>query len=179
VAAYYVIGIVLVVWALALTAMGVTRDDFPPSRTNGRRLMAVSALLVAATVVAVILGSEREHPREEAKAEAAEKAEERRGEAGKPRAAGGGAEVVEDEYSVKLPGGSTLAPGKQTFEVANAGKIPHDLAVEGAGAEQKTPLIDAGEKARLAVELKPGRYKLYCTVPGHEQLGMRTEVTVR
>jgi uncharacterized cupredoxin-like copper-binding protein len=183
VAVYYVIGIALVVWAVVLTAMGVTRDDFPPSRPAGRALMAVSALLVAGTVAAVVLGSEREHPREEAKAEAAEKAEGRRGEAGKPRApggaGGGAAEVVEDEYSVKLPGGTTLGAGKQTFEVANAGKIPHDLAVEGAGAEKKTPLIDAGEKAKLEVELKPGRYKLYCTVPGHEQLGMRSEVTVR
>jgi plastocyanin len=183
VAAYYVIGIVLVIWALALTAVGLTRDGFPPSRPGGRGLIAVSALLVAATVAAVVLTSEREHPREEAKAEAAEKAEAERG-GGAPGGKRGGAEggpveVVEREYSVKLAGGATLGAGDQTFDVANEGKIPHDLAVEGAGAEKKTPLIDPGDKARLDVALNPGKYKLYCTVPGHEQLGMKTEVTVR
>ena len=184
-AAYYVIGIVLVIWALALTAVGLTRDGFPPSRPGGRGLIAVSALLVAATVAAVILTSEREHPREEAKAEAAEKAEAERGGEAPGGKTGGGAregrpiEVSEVEYSVKLGGGSTLKGGDQTFDVANEGKVPHDLAVEGAGAEKKTPLIDPGDKARLDVALKPGKYKLYCTVPGHEQLGMKTEVTVR
>jgi uncharacterized cupredoxin-like copper-binding protein len=186
VAVYYVIGIALVVWAIVLTTVGVTREGFPPSRSTGRRLMAVSALLVAATVVAVIVTSEREHPREHAEAEAAaEKAEAKAGAGEASAPAGGGeapgktAEVVEAEYSVKLSAGNTLAPGKQTFEVANDGKIPHDLAVEGPGGEKKTPLIDPSKRARLEVALKPGDYKLYCTVPGHEQLGMKTEVTVR
>jgi uncharacterized cupredoxin-like copper-binding protein len=28
------------------------------------------------------------------------------------------------------------------------------------------------------VRLKAGKYKFYCTVPGHEQAGMRVNVTV-
>jgi uncharacterized cupredoxin-like copper-binding protein len=87
--------------------------------------------------------------------------------------------VTEKEYSVQLAGGPGLGAGKQTFAVTNTGKIQHDLAIEGAGVkETKTPLIDPGKKASLEVDLKPGRYKLYCTVPGHEQLGMKAEVMV-
>ena len=32
---------------------------------------------------------------------------------------------------------------------------------------------------KLAVALKPGKYKFYCTVPGHEQAGMKVQVTVK
>ena len=30
----------------------------------------------------------------------------------------------------------------------------------------------------MAVTLKPGKYHLYCTVPGHEQAGMKVDITV-
>jgi uncharacterized cupredoxin-like copper-binding protein len=29
------------------------------------------------------------------------------------------------------------------------------------------------------VDLPPGEYKFYCTVPGHEQSGMKVDVTVK
>jgi uncharacterized cupredoxin-like copper-binding protein len=126
--------------------------------------------------------TDKEHPREEAKAEAAEKkaaeAPAREAPAGKPKP--GAVAVSEKEYSIQLADGTTLKAGSLTFNVANTGKIQHDLAVEGAGAkESKTPLIDPGKNVKLTADLKPGKYKLYCTVPGHEQLGMKQEVEVR
>jgi uncharacterized cupredoxin-like copper-binding protein len=176
-AVYYVLGSALVVFALVLFAIGQTREGFPPSVSAGRRLMAVAGILVAATFAVLVATTEKEHPREHAKAEAAEKKVE--GEApGGPQRAGGAVPVSEKEYSVQLAGGDTLGPGRNSFDVTNEGKIEHDLAVEGAGIEKKTPLIAPGKSAKLEVGLKPGKYKLYCTVPGHEQLGMRTEVTV-
>jgi uncharacterized cupredoxin-like copper-binding protein len=174
---YFVIGSVLVVWALVLTFGGMTRAPNFPDRSGGRRLMAVSAGLALAAFVAVVTTTEKEHPREEAK----EKAAERAGEQG---AAGGTAgstfriSVAEDEYSIKLKK-APVRPGGIAFEAENTGKIPHDLAIEGQGVERKTPLIDPGKNATVEADLKPGKYKLYCTVPGHEQLGMKAEVTVR
>ena len=53
--------------------------------------------------------------------------------------------MTEDEYSIKLAGGNTLEEGIVTFDVVNKGKIPHDLAIEGSGGEDKTPLIDPGK----------------------------------
>jgi uncharacterized cupredoxin-like copper-binding protein len=179
-AAYYVLGITLVLFALGLTAVGITREGFPPTRGAGRRLMALAAAIVVATLAVLVATTGREHPREEAKAEAAKK----QAEAGKPappaaEPGGGAVQVVEKEYALSLPGGTTLKAGKSTFQAANQGKIQHDLALEGGGAKEvKTPLIDPGKDAKLEVDLKPGKYKLYCTVPGHEQLGMKTVVTV-
>jgi plastocyanin len=179
-AAYYVLGITFVVFAIVLTALGLTRENFPPTIRGGRSLMAFAGALALVTFVVLVASTKREHPREEAKEKAAEQKAEQQppGEAAKPPAAGGSAIAVsEKEYSIELTGGTKLKPGKVTFDVKNDGKIQHDLAVED-GEEKKTPLIDSGKSAKLSDDLKPGKYKLYCTVPGHEQLGMKLEVTV-
>jgi uncharacterized cupredoxin-like copper-binding protein len=179
-AAYYVLGIAFVLFAVVITVLGVARDGFPPTRNAGRALMAFAGLLAVVTFTTLVTHTHREHPRQDAKAEAAEKKAEQQapaGEAKKPAPANTVA-VSEKEYSIRLAGGPALKAGKLTFDVKNDGKIQHDLAVED-GQEQKTPLIDSGKSAELSVDLKPGKYKLYCTVPGHEQLGMKQEVTVR
>ena len=33
-------------------------------------------------------------------------------------------------------------------------------------------------KLQIRVDLKPGKYRFYCSVPGHEQAGMKIDVTV-
>jgi uncharacterized cupredoxin-like copper-binding protein len=88
--------------------------------------------------------------------------------------------VTEKEFSIALAGGNDLKTGKYTFQVDNTGQIQHDLAIEGDGLkEAKTPLIDGGKQKTLAVDLKPGKYTFYCTVPGHEAAGMKQTVTVK
>lgn len=81
--------------------------------------------------------------------------------------------VSETEFKIAMP--STLTAGKYTFEAEDDGKLPHDLAIKGGS---KTKLIQPGGKAELSVTLKPGKYHFYCTVPGHEQAGMKIDVTV-
>lgn len=179
--AYYVIAIVIAVGAVVLSAIGLTREDFPPTVRAGRIVMAGTLLLVAAGIVALLATTHREHPREEA-AEAREKAAEEQGE-GAVQGEGGGATVraIEDEFSIKLESGDTLKPEKYRFRVVNRGKIGHDLAIEGEGLaeEPKTALIDPGEEADLEADLEPGTYRFYCTVPGHAESGMETDVEVK
>jgi uncharacterized cupredoxin-like copper-binding protein len=83
-------------------------------------------------------------------------------------------QVTETEFKIALAGYKAKA-GKFTFEVKNAGKIEHDLAIKGG---PKTALIQPGGTAKLTVTLKPGKYHLYCTVPGHEQAGMKVDITL-
>ena len=86
-------------------------------------------------------------------------------------------DVSETEFKITLPK-NTLAAGSYSFEVKNDGKIEHDLVVEGNGVHKKTPLIEAGKTATLKVDLKPGTYDVYCSVPGHKQAGMDLKLTV-
>ena len=82
--------------------------------------------------------------------------------------------ATESEFKIALASTSFKA-GKITFDVKNTGKLAHDLAIKGG---QKTKLIQPGGSAQLAVTLKPGKYHLYCSVPGHEQAGMKADITV-
>jgi uncharacterized cupredoxin-like copper-binding protein len=83
--------------------------------------------------------------------------------------------VSEVEFKITL-GSTNLKAGEITFEVKNDGKIDHDLAIKETG--DKTKLISPGGTAELRVVLKPGKYLLYCTVPGHEAAGMKLNITV-
>jgi uncharacterized cupredoxin-like copper-binding protein len=83
-------------------------------------------------------------------------------------------QVTETEFKIALAGYKAKA-GKFTFDVKNAGKIPHDLAIKGG---PKTELIQPGKSATLTAALKPGKYHLYCSVPGHEQAGMKVDITL-
>ena len=69
--AYYVLGIAMVVLAVVLSAIGLTRENFPPSKGVARAIIAGTAVLVLTGAVVLIAITEKEHPR----AEAAEKAE--------------------------------------------------------------------------------------------------------
>jgi uncharacterized cupredoxin-like copper-binding protein len=84
-------------------------------------------------------------------------------------------QATETEFKIALPS-TSLKAGKITFDVKNGGKIEHDLAIKGTS--DKTKLIPPGSSSQLTVTLKPGKYELYCSVPGHEAAGMKVNVTV-
>jgi len=83
--------------------------------------------------------------------------------------------VSETEFKI-VAGSTDFKAGEIAFEAKNDGKLPHDLAIKGTG--DKTKLIDPGGTAELKVTLKAGKYELYCTVTGHEALGMKLNITV-
>jgi len=83
-------------------------------------------------------------------------------------------QVTETEFRIALAGYKAKG-GKFTFVVKNAGQLPHDLSIKGG---PKTALIQPGATAQLTTTLKPGKYHLYCSVPGHEQAGMKIDITL-
>jgi uncharacterized cupredoxin-like copper-binding protein len=84
-------------------------------------------------------------------------------------------QVSETEFKITTDLTSFKA-GEITFVSKNDGKIPHDLAVKETG--DKTKEIPPGGTAELKVNLKLGKYELYCTIPGHEAAGMKLTITV-
>jgi uncharacterized cupredoxin-like copper-binding protein len=94
--------------------------------------------------------------------------------------AGGGASTIREdmtEFAFSEPN-PTVKSGTVTFEVKNSGATVHALEVEGAGVEEATGNMDPGASKTLKVDLKPGKYELYCPVGNHRDQGMEGEITV-
>jgi uncharacterized cupredoxin-like copper-binding protein len=69
--------------------------------------------------------------------------------------------------------------GKVTFAMDNPSSVPHAIAVEGNGVDQKANTVQQGGVSKLTVDLKPGKYVFYCPVDGHKDAGMKGTLTVQ
>jgi uncharacterized cupredoxin-like copper-binding protein len=88
--------------------------------------------------------------------------------------------VRESEFKLEPTEPKIASTGVVAFDVSNAGKVDHNLEVEGPGGEVELPEnIKPGDSATLTVDLKQaGRYEWYCPVGNHKDLGMKGEITV-
>jgi plastocyanin len=70
--------------------------------------------------------------------------------------------------------------GKVTIDFNNPQSLTHDVAIEDSSGKEvgKTELIGEGETS-TTVNLKPGTYHYFCTVPGHREAGMEGTLTVK
>jgi uncharacterized cupredoxin-like copper-binding protein len=66
--------------------------------------------------------------------------------------------------------------GKVTLESQNDASVPHNIALED-GPEGAT--VQGGKVSKITADLKPGKHTFYCSVPGHEQAGMKGTLTVK
>lgn len=91
-----------------------------------------------------------------------------------------------DEYRV-VPQNIVVKPGRMKFDVRNAGRLTHNLAVQipkGADGRpvelDRTQTMQPGERADpIKVTLKPGEYRLICTIANHDDLGQYGTLTVQ
>ena len=70
--------------------------------------------------------------------------------------------------------------GNVTVDFNNSQALSHDVAIEDSSGKTvgKTELVAEGSTS-TAVNLKPGTYHYYCTVPGHREAGMEGTLTVK
>lgn len=82
------------------------------------------------------------------------------------------AEYKFEPADVTVERGSTLA-------VNNEGSLEHDLKVrDGGEVIGGTDVFPAGESQELQVDFPAGSYEMFCSVPGHEDSGMKGSFTV-
>jgi len=68
--------------------------------------------------------------------------------------------------------------GAVTIVMKNASILPHNVAIKGNGVNAKGKIVGKGGVSTVTAKLKRGHYTFYCTVPGHEQAGMKGMLTV-
>ena len=69
--------------------------------------------------------------------------------------------------------------GQVTITSKNPQSLGHDIAVQGNGVNAKGPVVENGGTSKFSVNLKPGTYTFFCTVPGHREGGMVGKLTVK
>ncbi|MGZ4734143.1 MAG: plastocyanin/azurin family copper-binding protein [Acidimicrobiia bacterium] len=68
-------------------------------------------------------------------------------------------------------------PGILQFDLKNIESGTHDLVIRGVPGFQ-VEVSGEGDTASSKVELKKGKYEFYCSIPGHEEAGMKGTLTV-
>jgi plastocyanin len=202
---FYIAGGALVAWALIVSlGLGLRRPDFPGGPGGERIVIAISAVLVlAAALTAVITsgspaktsaasasstqtsstsGESSPAPAVAATPSASPKAT--TGTPAPPSSPAAGASTA-----LKLaanPGGQlsyntkqlAAKAGKVTITMTNMSTLEHNVTVaKGSTVLGATPTFEGGSKT-LTLNLKPGTYTFYCSVPGHRQAGMEGTLTV-
>lgn len=148
-----------------------------------KKLVPLFALLLAALALAACGGGDDTTGEESATApETTQEAEaEKEAEGG---TAGSAAAVdIEADPSGNLAFTSDEASAKAgnvTVNFTNSSPVPHDVRIESSGGEEVggTEVINEGNES-AKVELKPGEYTYFCSVPGHRQAGMEGTLTVK
>ena len=138
-------------------------------------MIAITAVLVLATVSMAVVTSGGST----AKATIAPVTQ-----VGREAASGSGTSSLKDEadpqgqlaYTTK----NLSAPaGRITIGFTNSSPLMHNMTIaQGSKVLAATPTFQGGSKT-LTLNLKPGTYVFYCSVPGHRAAGMEGKLTVQ
>ena len=74
----------------------------------------------------------------------------------------------------------TAKAGTVSIDFTNMSPLGHNMTVASSSGSVvgATPTFSGASKT-LVLNLKPGTYKFYCSVPGHRQAGMEGTLTVK
>ena len=89
-------------------------------------------------------------------------------------------QAVADEFTLVLS--RTSVPNKRVrIELANMGEDPHDLRIRRIGGTRTFDIGETlpGEQTTKTIDLRPGRYRLWCSIADHRALGMVATLRVR
>jgi uncharacterized cupredoxin-like copper-binding protein len=90
-----------------------------------------------------------------------------------------------DEYSLR-PENLSVRAGLIRIVATNTGRLTHNLAVEEFKTREgeqpheyvRTDTAHPGQAVRAEVRLRPGKYRLACTIANHDDLGQYGELKV-
>ena len=76
---------------------------------------------------------------------------------------------------------ASATAGALQFVMGNKSGVQHNIALKASGGSliEEGPVVGEGGKSEFSASVKPGKYLFVCTVPGHEEGGMKGELTVK
>ncbi|MBI2911842.1 MAG: cupredoxin domain-containing protein [Chloroflexi bacterium] len=77
------------------------------------------------------------------------------------------------------PNEVVVEAGAVRFVLSNVGQTAHRFAISGQGVNVSTRNVGAGRQGALEVDLKPGTYKMGCTLGDHEKRGSVGTIAVK
>jgi iron uptake system component EfeO len=87
--------------------------------------------------------------------------------------------VVLSDFMI-MPHAFQATAGTVTFNVRNDGQSPHDFSIRDLSNKpvEATRTLNPGDNVELTKKLPAGDYIVYCSVAGHESLGMKGTLKV-
>jgi plastocyanin len=149
-----------------------------------KKVAALLALVLASVALVACGGGDDNGSSTTATSGGGETTSEAAGGAG-AKEEGGGASTLEFEAD---PGGqlaftttsATAKAGEVEIDFNNPQALPHDVKIESSDGEEVGGTDTVSEdSASATVNLKPGTYTFYCSVPGHREAGMEGTLTVK
>jgi plastocyanin len=207
--AFVVAGAVLAAWAVIVALLGMrgfpsnrTGERIAIAITVVLFAGAVGSALADQSKVGERRGPEIDKPGEGEEGEKPGAPTEETGGGGQAAAGGGEAEAApKDEGEQKGEGGKPTAltlsadpsgatrfdktslsanAGQVTITMTNPSPVAHNVALRGNGIDEKGKVVQGDEKSTVEAMLEPGAsYEFYCSVPGHEQGGMKGTLNVK
>ena len=193
---FFIAGGVLVAWAFLLSlGLGLRRPSFPGNEGGQRIVMAISAVLVLATLSAAVLTSgtpanagTREPPVTLEPAPAPLPSPAGAASSSTPAsttvvaapAPGGALKLAANPAGELSYDTKTLSAkaGTVSIVMTNMAPVEHNVTIaQGSKVLGATHTFNGGSRT-LSLKLKPGKYTFYCSVPGHRQAGMEGTLNV-
>jgi plastocyanin len=94
------------------------------------------------------------------------------------RADDGRVEIRLDDFFIEPQ--RIRAPARSiSFEIVNRGRLPHTFRVEDERLRVEQKTLAPGASATVRADLARGRYRMFCAIANHEELGMHGTLVVR
>lgn len=174
---FFFAALLIAVWAVALTVLGLRHPDFP-GKEGGARIIATISFVLAGTGIATAVISGREE-------ELTKRAEARAGEPAPPDPARSGARPpleleVDSTGQLRFEQEELVTTaGPSTIELTNSAPLAHNVGIVGQGVDVVGRTVGPGGRSSVSAPLRPGRYTFYCSVLGHREGGMEGTLVVR
>lgn len=150
-----------------------------------KKFAALMALALAALALVACGSSSSTSSTSEETAGGGSGAKEETSEGGKEAGGGGSGGTVSVEANPEgnlefVSTSISAKAGTDTLEFTNESPVPHDVKIENSKGEEigGTEIVSEGTES-ASVELEPGEYTFFCSVPGHRQAGMEGTLTVK